>query len=134
MITGLRNRTRYDVVQVLSGQWILSSPQEERNWFIGQLQAFAKDKRARVTFLSGDVHCAAVGVLKSRIKGRKHGLPPTMDFRYMLNVVTSELEGPEKESVELTPVGRCNREYSVSFSRKRSRRILTTNVRTKSTE
>jgi hypothetical protein len=54
------------------------------------MQTFAKAKGVRVTFLSGDVHCAAVGVLKTLSKGKKTSpLPPADDHRYMINVVTS---------------------------------------------
>lgn len=70
----------------------LRSPwaQKERNWLIEQLQKVARSRRVRVTFLSGDVHCAAVGVLKTLVKSKKdQEVPPPMDFRYMLNVVTS---------------------------------------------
>ena len=66
------------------------SYQRERNWFIEQLQHVAKDKHVRISFLSGDVHCAAVGLLKTLVKGKKEqDVPPAMDHRYMLNVVTS---------------------------------------------
>lgn len=66
--------------------------QRERNWFIEQLQQFAKSKHTRVTFLSGDVHCAAVGVLKTLVRGKKEpDVPAALDFRYMLNVVSSEV-------------------------------------------
>jgi hypothetical protein len=65
--------------------------QRERNWFIEQLQHLAKTKYLRVSFLSGDVHCAAVGVLKTYVKGKKvQDVDPPLDYRYMLNVVTSE--------------------------------------------
>lgn len=65
--------------------------QRERNWLIEQLQYFAKAKHARVTLLAGDVHCAAVGVLKTLVKGKnKADIPPPIDFRYMINVVSSE--------------------------------------------
>ena len=51
----------------------------------------AKSRYLRVTFLSGDVHCAAVGVLKTYVKGKKEpDVPPAMDYRYMINVVTSK--------------------------------------------
>ena len=64
--------------------------QRERNWFIEQLQIFAKDKHARVSFISGDVHCAAVGVLKTFVKGKKEqAIEPELDYRYMLNIVSS---------------------------------------------
>lgn len=47
-------------------------------------------KRVRITFLSGDVHCAAVGVLKTL--SRKDGnIPPATDHRYMINVITSAI-------------------------------------------
>jgi hypothetical protein len=43
-----------------------------------------------VTFVSGDVHCGAVGVLKTLAVGKtKVEIPPEQDHRYMLNVVTS---------------------------------------------
>lgn len=54
-------------------------------------------KRVRITFLSGDVHCAAVGVLKtlSRRNGGKNSkvldTPAATDYRYMINVVTSAI-------------------------------------------
>jgi hypothetical protein len=66
--------------------------QKERNWFIEQLQNFALQRRIRITFVSGDVHCAAVGVLKTLSTGKgKVPVPPEQDHRYMLNVVTSAI-------------------------------------------
>ncbi len=63
--------------------------QRERNWLILELQKIALAKHLRITFVSGDVHCAAVGVFKTlRTKGRSE-IPPAMDHRYMVNVVTS---------------------------------------------
>ena len=46
-----------------------------------------------MSFLSGDVHCAAVGVLKTlapKGKGKQNEIVPIKDWRYMVNVVTSE--------------------------------------------
>lgn len=63
--------------------------QKERNWVIEQFQNFAKARRVRVTFLSGDVHCAAVGVLKTLKLKNKQEIPAASDHRYMLNIVTS---------------------------------------------
>ena len=54
-------------------------------------------KRLRITFLSGDVHCAAVGVLKTlpQQTGGKGGgvidVSPSIDYRYMLNIITSAI-------------------------------------------
>lgn len=67
-----------------------SISQKERNWFIEQLQLLASRKRIRVTFVSGDVHCAAVGVMKTLKTKGKPELAPPVDHRYMLNIVTSE--------------------------------------------
>lgn len=65
--------------------------QKERNWFIETVQQFAKVKRIRVTFLSGDVHCAAVGVFKTLARGKEPPVNPALDHRYMLNVVSSAI-------------------------------------------
>ncbi|KAI9511315.1 hypothetical protein F5148DRAFT_1274284 [Russula earlei] len=62
----------------------------ERNLFVERLQQFALERRIRITFLAGDVHCAAVGVLKTLHKGKgSSSISPSSDFRYMLNIVTS---------------------------------------------
>ena len=63
--------------------------QKERNWLIGQFQRVAEAQHVRITFLSGDVHCAAVGVLKTLVKGKSKEVDPALDMRYMLNVCTS---------------------------------------------
>lgn len=88
--------------------------QRERNWLIEQLQHFARAKHIRVSFLSGDVHCAAVGVLKTYVKGKKDpDIPPAMDYRYMLNVVTSKLASVPDMSVGSADVmlpPRCRRD------------------------
>lgn len=90
MIIGRRNLTRCADHTPLSRQPSHVPLKHERNWFIQQLQHFAKMKRVRVSFLSGDVHCAAVGVLKTLAKGKKSALDPAVDHRYMINVVSSE--------------------------------------------
>ena len=64
--------------------------QAERNRFIERLQKYALSRRIRISFLCGDVHCAAVGVLKTLKKSKKaSALSPALDHRYMLSVVTS---------------------------------------------
>ena len=64
--------------------------QRERNIFVSNLQSLARDHRIRVTFVTGDVHCAAVGLFKT-LAATKKGLPvtPEQDYRYMLNITTS---------------------------------------------
>lgn len=54
------------------------------------MQLIAKEQRLRVSFVSGDVHCAAVGVFKTLVKGKKAvNIIPEQDFRYMINITTS---------------------------------------------
>lgn len=54
------------------------------------MQKYAKAMHTRVSFISGDVHCAAVGMLKTFVKEKKKGdIPPGLDYRYMLNIVSS---------------------------------------------
>ena len=57
---------------------------------IVELQKYALATHARVSIVSGDVHCAAVGLLKTWVKEKKKpDVPPPLDHRYMVNVVTS---------------------------------------------
>jgi hypothetical protein len=92
---------------------LMRSSQAERNWFIEQVQQFAQQQGIRVTFLSGDVHCAAVGVLKTLQKSKKlSGLAPASDHRYMLNVVTSTYV-TQNCHVMLTPTFRCDCQHTV---------------------
>ena len=55
------------------------------------LQSIARDRRIRVTFVTGDVHCAAVGLFKTLASGKKGSpIQPEQDYRYMLDITTSE--------------------------------------------
>ncbi|KAG9318865.1 adenylate cyclase associated N terminal-domain-containing protein [Chiua virens] len=86
-----------ELLDDLNDHWTAKPHKKERNWLIQQLQGISRMKRIRITFLSGDVHVAAVGVLKtlSRQNGGKSGkyldLPPATDHRYMLSIVTSAI-------------------------------------------
>lgn len=74
----------------LSDHWTARSHKKEREWFILQLQDLAMLKRLRITFLAGDVHCTAVGLLKTLTRGRRN-VDPKLDHRYMLNVISSAI-------------------------------------------
>ena len=50
---------------------LFPSLQRERNAFVERLQHVAQEKRLRISFLSGDVHCAAVGLFKTYVKGKE---------------------------------------------------------------
>ncbi|KAF5386786.1 hypothetical protein D9615_001876 [Tricholomella constricta] len=80
-----------ELLDDLNDHWTARSHKRERNWLIEQLQLLASRQRIRVTFVSGDVHCAAVGVLKTLKAKGKHELTPAVDYRYMLNIVTSAI-------------------------------------------
>jgi len=98
-LTGFVNKFNGEpeLLDDLNDHWTAKPHKQERNWLIQQLQGISKTKRLRITILSGDVHCAAVGVLKtlSRQTGGKSGknqdIPPAADYRYMINVVTSAI-------------------------------------------
>ena len=56
-----------------------------------KLAEFALKTHTLVTFLSGDVHCAAVGYFKSLNRDKKApDRPIGQDHRYMLNVISSK--------------------------------------------
>ncbi|KAF8491943.1 hypothetical protein JB92DRAFT_2797405 [Gautieria morchelliformis] len=80
-----------ELLDDLNDHWTAKGHKKERNWFVEQLQRLAQIKRTRITFLSGDVHCAAVGVFKTLAKGKDPGVAPARDHRYMLNIVTSAI-------------------------------------------
>ncbi|KAJ7219131.1 hypothetical protein GGX14DRAFT_434737 [Mycena pura] len=80
-----------ELLDDLNDHWTSRSHKKERNWFVEQLQKFAKARQIRITFLSGDVHCAAVGYFKTLKAQKSVGIPPPNDHRYMLNIVTSAI-------------------------------------------
>ncbi|OAX39189.1 hypothetical protein K503DRAFT_799850 [Rhizopogon vinicolor AM-OR11-026] len=86
-----------ELLDDLNDHWTAKAHKKERNWFIQQMQGIAKMKRLRISFLSGDVHCAAVGVFKTLVRGsggknnRTIDVPPDADVKYMINVVTSAI-------------------------------------------
>lgn len=94
-----------ELLDDLNDHWTASAHKKERNWFIEQVQQLARIKKIRITFLSGDVHCAAVGVLKTLAKDKANAIPPSQDFRYMLNVVSSAIVNTPPPNGVLTMVG-----------------------------
>ncbi|KAF9050660.1 hypothetical protein BDZ89DRAFT_1057108 [Hymenopellis radicata] len=80
-----------ELLDDLNDHWTSRSHKRERNWLIGKLQEIALAKRLRITFLSGDVHCGAIGLFKTLKLKNKAEIPPPLDHRYMINVVTSAI-------------------------------------------
>jgi len=80
-----------ELLDDLNDHWTSRLHKKERNWFIEELQKFAKARRIRISFLSGDVHCAAVGVFKTLKAKDKPAVSPAVDHRYMINITTSAI-------------------------------------------
>ncbi|KAI0695432.1 hypothetical protein C8T65DRAFT_744000 [Cerioporus squamosus] len=93
-LSGFVNKFNADaeLLDDLNDHWTAKAHKKERNWLILELQKYAKGQHVRVSIVSGDVHCAAVGVLKTLVKEKKRpDIPPPQDHRYMVNVVTSAI-------------------------------------------
>ncbi|KAI0806950.1 hypothetical protein C8Q74DRAFT_1312933 [Fomes fomentarius] len=93
-LSGFVNKFNADaeLLDDLNDHWTAKSHKRERNWLILELQQYARATHARVSFISGDVHCAAVGLLKTWIKEKKKpDIPPPLDHRYMVNIVSSAI-------------------------------------------
>ncbi|KAG8822418.1 hypothetical protein FRC19_006026 [Serendipita sp. 401] len=86
-----------ELLDDLSDHWTASNHKRERNWFILQLQALALERKLRISFVSGDVHLAAVGCFKTYPGKRKKTekgkgvIQPPFDHRYMVNIVSSAI-------------------------------------------
>lgn len=106
-LSGFVNKFNKDpeLLDDLNDHWTAKSHKKERNWFVEKLQEFARAKRIRVTFLSGDVHCAAVGYFKTLVRSKAREIDPLTDHRYMLNVVTSAIVNTPPPNGVLTMVG-----------------------------
>ncbi|KAF8447483.1 hypothetical protein L210DRAFT_849761 [Boletus edulis BED1] len=98
-ITGFVNKFNgeAELLDDLNDHWTAKTHKQERNWLIQQLQSVSKRNRLRITFLSGDVHCAAVGAFRTlpqRVGGKSGSVAeirPATDHRYMINVITSAI-------------------------------------------
>ncbi|KAH9923948.1 uncharacterized protein BXZ73DRAFT_50764 [Epithele typhae] len=93
-LSGFVNKFNADaeLLDDLNDHWTAKSHKKERNWFILELQKYALAAHTRISIVSGDVHCAAVGVLKTNSRGKNRPeVEPAMDYRYMINVVTSAI-------------------------------------------
>lgn len=78
-----------ELLDDLNDHWCANVHKKERNWVVLEMQRIAEQQNLRITFLSGDVHLAAVGCLFT--KKRVNKIEPRHDHRYMLNVITSAI-------------------------------------------
>ncbi|KAF9998020.1 hypothetical protein BGZ80_006880 [Entomortierella chlamydospora] len=86
-----------ELLDDLNDHWTAKSHKLERNNFVRRLQKFADDRKIRVTFLSGDVHCAGVGRFFAKVS------PPEKDFHLMYQIISSAIvnEPPPEGVIKL---------------------------------
>jgi hypothetical protein len=80
-----------ELLDDLNDHWCANVHKKERNWLVLEVQKLALQLNVRITFLSGDVHLAAVGCLYTKVKKTAKAILPERDHRYMLNVVSSAI-------------------------------------------
>ncbi|CAO3568087.1 unnamed protein product [Mortierella alpina] len=86
-----------ELLDDLNDHWTAKAHKAERNKFITRLQNFANDRKIRVTFISGDVHCAGVGRFTAKIT------PPEKDPQLMYQIISSAIvnEPPPEGVIKL---------------------------------
>ncbi|KIX98899.1 uncharacterized protein Z520_05360 [Fonsecaea multimorphosa CBS 102226] len=77
-----------EILDDLDDHWTSTNHKHERNDLVKDLQDLAAEKSCRITFLSGDVHLAAIGQFHSNPKLK---IPKDKDHRYMPNVISSAI-------------------------------------------
>ncbi|KAF8321571.1 hypothetical protein DL93DRAFT_2163184 [Clavulina sp. PMI_390] len=93
-----------ELLDDLNDHWTASSHKAERNWLLLEFQKIAQAQHVRISIVSGDVHCAAVGCLKTLAKKKGQEIEPAKDRRYMLNIVTSAIVNTPPPTAVLTMV------------------------------
>ncbi|KAF9428122.1 hypothetical protein BGZ94_003330 [Podila epigama] len=74
-----------ELLDDLNDHWTAKTHKAERNKFLTRLQNFANDRKIRVTFISGDVHCAGMGRFTAKIS------PPEKDPQLMYQLISSAI-------------------------------------------
>lgn len=75
-----------ELLDDLGDHWAAGPHKKERNKLICQVNELALEKHLRISWMSGDVHCASASVLHSL-----HGHDPAKDPKFSLQVVTSAI-------------------------------------------
>ncbi len=76
-----------ELLDDLNDHWCAKRHKAERNWLVEETQKLQLEKRLRVSYLSGDVHCAAVSVFHHS----KKELDPAKDPKYQVQIVSSAI-------------------------------------------
>ncbi|MBW0483761.1 hypothetical protein O181_023476 [Austropuccinia psidii MF-1] len=106
IIPGFYNHFNADpeLLDDMNDHWCAQSHKAERNWLLIEFQKLALFKRLRITFLSGDVHCAAVG----RLFTQGGALQPEVDPKYMLNIISSAIVNTPPPAALIGIMGRLS--------------------------
>ncbi|BDA46401.1 Uncharacterized protein YGR266W [Coccomyxa sp. Obi] len=101
-----------DLLDDIVDHWDAKTHLGERRAFVERLQAVAKRREARISFISGDVHCAGIGRLYSRPKMAhlRH------DYRFMPQVVSSAIWNCPPPGVLLTLLQRTNKASKINHN------------------
>ncbi|GAC98403.1 plasma membrane protein [Pseudozyma hubeiensis SY62] len=75
-----------ELLDDLGDHWCAGPHKHERNWLVERVQEVALEKHLRVSYISGDVHAAGVGVFYGY-----HQHDPSLDPKYSLAVITSAI-------------------------------------------
>lgn len=76
-----------ELLDDLNDHWCAKRHKAERNWLVEETQKLQLEKRLRVSYLSGDVHCAAVSIFHHS----KQKLDPAKDPKYQVQIVSSAI-------------------------------------------
>ncbi|PWN50901.1 hypothetical protein IE53DRAFT_386792 [Violaceomyces palustris] len=75
-----------ELLDDLGDHWCAGPHKSERNWLVERVQELGLEKHLRVSYMSGDVHAAGVGVFFGY-----HQHDPSLDPKYSLAVITSAI-------------------------------------------
>ncbi|KAL7411351.1 hypothetical protein BDY24DRAFT_364703 [Mrakia frigida] len=95
-----------ELLDDLSDHWTAADHKDERNWLVEQCQRIAEEQHVRISFLSGDVHCAATAAFYTKSKNR---MKPEVDKKYMVQIVTSAIVNTPPPSLVSTMVGQLGK-------------------------
>ncbi|UJR10873.1 hypothetical protein I4U23_015060 [Adineta vaga] len=84
----------------LLDEWVHENHIEERNNTLRRFQQLAEEKRVRITYLSGDVHCCGVSRFQTRGSLRS---PPINDAKLMYQIISSAIVNipPSKTAIRV---------------------------------
>lgn len=102
-----------DILDDLDDHYCARPHKRERNALVHRFQQLAQEKQLRITFLSGDVHLAAVGRFYTH---PKLGIKPRNDYRYMVNVISSAITNKPPPTAVSNILARRNKVHHLDSS------------------